>query len=451
MSPKSKSIRLPLGLLLGVLATVAILGVSPVAAAVTPIYATHHWVSSQKDETRLLEGSEMMPAYLNGSVVNTEYEQGFYVGNFTTHNNTFGAEPMDGGASAGVKPNSYPTDANHFDPLWVLVPWWGPASAPYAPAYDPASYGVKLQCAPATIAVCYDHPATIGVPGLGVVPLPGHDHLINTAAGHFDEWWNVIVVLVLNPTVFPTLNGAHGITSVQDLRLAQYHGTASHDIPTNFFLDFSVIAPGHMDGRKSVAPPTYRLNASVMMPTFFGGAVYNSYYEQGYFVGNVTPHNSTFGGEPLLGLPAAGVGPSRLPASASNIADLYVLVPWWGPSATPYAPAYNPAAYGIREQCAPASISICWDHPATINVPGLGIVPLPGHDHLVGTLAGHVDIWWNVVVVLVLDPSVWPNLAGTHGITSTALLHDAEGDGLTSSEIPTNVFLNFAMGTPSMP
>jgi hypothetical protein len=434
------------------LASVAVLVASPVAGAASPIAATHPFVSSPKGESSLLEASEMMPAFLNGSVVNSEYEQGPFVGNFSGHSHTFGGEPLDGGASAGVHPNVRPTDVNDFDPLWVLVPWWGPANAPYAPAYDPAAYGIKLQCAPATIAVCFDHPATIGVPGLGIVPLPGHDHLINTAAGNYDEWWNVIVVLVLNPAAFPDLSGTRGITSEHDLRLAQALGAASSDIPTNFFLDFSVIAPGHAEGKGTHhALRTNLFNESEMMPTFYNGVVHNSYYEQGYFVGNVSGHNSTFGTEPLLGTPQLGVNPSHYPSSRANIATLYVLVPWWGPSGTPYAPAYDPAAYGIQEQCAPASISICWDHPATINVPGLGVVPLPGHDHLVGTMAHNLDIWWQVVVVLVLDPDVWPNLAGTHGITSVDMLHDAQARGFASADVSSNVFLNFAMGTPSMP
>jgi len=421
---------------------------SPIANAAAVHPALTHYASSSTDESSILEASEMMPAFLNGSVVNSEYEQGFFVGNFSGYSPaTFGGEPIVGGASVGVKPNVFPTDRSHFDALWVLVPWWGPAAQPFAPAYDPAAFGIQLQCAPANIAVCFDHPVTVSVPGLGVVPLPGHDHLINTAAGNYDEWWNVVVDLVLTPSVFPTLSGSTGITSLHDLRAAQDHGLVAPDIPTNFFLDFAVIAPGHADGKKSVAPEKIILSQSQMMPTFFRGDVYNSYYDQGYFVGNLSAPNATFGGEPLLGAPETGTAATVLPAHADNIAPLYVLVPWWGPTATPYAPAYNPAAYGIQVQCAPATVSICWDHPATIFVPGLGVVPLPGHDHLVGTLANHADIWWNVVVVLVLDPSAWPNLAGTVGITSVAQLDAAQTNGEASAGLPTNVFLNFAMGT----
>ena len=41
--------------------------------------------------------------------------------------------------------------------------------------------------------------------------------------------------------------------------------------------------------------------------------------------------------------------------------------------------------------CAPATRAVCWDPPATLDVPGLGVVPLPGHDHLIGTTAGFPD------------------------------------------------------------
>jgi hypothetical protein len=328
------------------------------------------------------------------------------------------------------------------DPVWVLVPWWGPSSAPYAPAYDPAAYGITLQCAPATVTVCYDHPSSVWVPGLGTVPLPGHDHLINTAANSRNEWWDVVVVLVLNSSAFPNAAGTTGITSVHALKLAQAAGTASASLHTNFFLKFWV----GTGSKTHIQVPTHSaLQASEMMPTFYNGKVYSSWYSNG---SNAT-YNSSYGMEPIMQSAQLGVTATQLPGPSSDIEQLYVLVPWWGPSSAPYAPAYNPGAYGIKVQCAPATVGVCFDHPATLQVPGLGTVPLPGHDHLVGTLADHVNIWWHVLVVLVLNQSAWPSIgANGHwtGITSTSDLYADQSAGTVSSSLGTNVFLAFNMG-----
>jgi len=395
-------------------------------------------------ESPVLEAAEMMPAFLSGHVVSTVYEQGFFVGTYAAPNSTFGMEPLAATPSIGVNATLLPAPFADIRTLWVLVPWWGPASAPYDPAYDPSAYGIQLHCAPASVAVCYDHPATINVPGLGTVPLPGHDHLISTTADDQDIWWNVAVDLVYNQSVFPDYNGTYGINSLNALVHYQSLGLVSPDLNTNLFLNFRVmpqVAGHHVSPIPSPSTPV--LNMSVQMPVFYNGKVYPSFYEQGYFTGGNVTYNSSYGTQPLQAAPELGVGPTSWPANPRTIEPFYVLVPWWGPASAPYDPAYNPSAYGIQMNCAPASIAVCWDHPATINVPGLGIVPLPGHDHLVGTLAGGRDIWWNVVVVLVLNQSAWPALDGSSGIASTADLAAAQTAGTASADQPTNVFLNF--------
>ncbi len=390
-------------------------------------------------ETNALENAELMPAFLNDHVVPTVYEQGYFVGTFQHHNSTFGMEPLQVVPSVGVAPNRMPSGPNGIDPMWVLVPWWGPSSAPYAPAYDPAKYGIQEQCAPATVAVCFDHPPTINVPGLGVVPLPGHDHLISNNGGHTDEWWHVYVVLVLKAADWPNLSGPNGITSVAKLEYAQNHSAASPSLNTNLFLDFAVLPETYQVSESKI------LEAQEMMPTFWNGQVLNTVYEQGYFTSPINYNSKVYGMEPLMAAPAVGVAAKQLPTSSSNVFPFYVLVPWWGPASAPYAPAFAPASYGIQEMCAPATIAVCWDHPATINVPGLGTVPLPGHDHLVGTVAGHRDVWWNVVVVLVLNSTVWPSLDGSSGITSVNGLLVAQELGAASEGLPTNIYLNFAV------
>ena len=73
------------------------------------------------------------------------------------------------------------------------------------------------------------------------VPLANHDHLLaDNAVDQSKEWWQVIVVLVDNPTDWPNAQGTSGITSVAKLRAAQKSTkNVSGDIPTNFFLYFS--------------------------------------------------------------------------------------------------------------------------------------------------------------------------------------------------------------------
>lgn len=393
--------------------------------------------------TAPLRMAETMPAFMNGQVVQTVYEQGYFVGGNVTYKSMYGPEPLTAQAAVGVNPTTFPS---HFAnrTLWVLVPWWGPASAPYAPAYDPGAYGIQEHCAPATVQVCFDHPATIQVPGLGVVPLPGHDHLIATNASGKDVWWNIAVDLIYNQTAWPTLTpfGETGITSLSALVAAQKAGMSSPDLPTNVFLNFAVVVS---TGPGASSAPSPLLSMMETMPSFLNGQVVQTVYAQGYYVGTNVTYNASYGPQPLFGPAAVGVAPTTYPTARSMVDPFYVLVPWWGPSSAPYAPAYHPGNYGIKLDCAPATVQVCWDHPATIVVPGLGNVPLPGHDHLIGTIAGHRDTWWNVVVVLVTNSSAWPRVSafGETGIVSLSALAQAQKHHEASSDLPTNVFLNF--------
>jgi hypothetical protein len=378
--------------------------------------------------------------------VNTIYLQGNFVGTVNASNSTFGMEPMVGQAAIGVTPSVYPTARANIPAFTVLVPWWGPASAPYAPAYNPKEYGIQEMCAPATVAVCWDHPATINVPGLGVVPLPGHDHLIGTAAGNTDTWWNLKVVLIYNEIYWPNLGGIHRpqpITSIAKLHAAQAAGAASATLGTNDFLNFAVASS--TGAYNATQPPaSHALQLAEQMPAFLNGRVVNTLYENGFFTSSIASFRPMrYGMEPLLKQPGIGAPDIKDPPIPTNEPDFIVLVPWWGPSSTPYAPAYDPAAYGIQLMCAPESIALCYDHPSTIDVPGLGVVPLPGHDHLITTTFHHTDTWWSLIVVLVTNASVFPNLAGTHGITSLAALTAAQTAGQASADLDTNTYLNF--------
>ncbi len=82
--------------------------------------------------------------------------------------------------------------------------------------------------------------------GLDVVrlPTPNHSHIID-ANNYGLVWWQVIVELVVDPSVWPDVNGdcpAHTgcLTSVDAMRNAQAAGKIfGGDVPTNFFLFFS--------------------------------------------------------------------------------------------------------------------------------------------------------------------------------------------------------------------
>jgi hypothetical protein len=440
-------IRTAGGAIAGVLATLAIAFLLTVPNAGASLLPNAPLSTPQPMPHQLLSRAEQMPAFLNGSIVNTIYLQGNFVGSIKRANSTFGMEPMVGQPAIGVTPNAYPTTPSKINAFIALVPWWGPASAPYAPAYNPGTYGIREMCAPATMAVCWDHPSTIIVPGLGNVPLPGHDHLIGTAAGYNDAWWNLEIVLVLNHTYWPNLNGvgAHVITSITALGQAQAAGGASATLGTNDFLNFAVAT--HQGGYNAAPPkPSNALVNQELMPAFLNGKVVNTLYENGYFTDSNATMSYRFGNEPLLSEPGVGAPDIHDPIAPSSEPPFIVLVPWWGPASAPYAPAYDPAAYGIQLMCAPESISVCYDHPTTIDVPGLGVVPLPGHDHLITTNASHTDTWWGLIVVLVTNSSVFPTLNGSSGITSLAALQAAQAAGQCSADLGTNTYLNFEVG-----
>jgi hypothetical protein len=79
-------------------------------------------------------------------------------------------------------------------------------------------------------------------------------------------------------------------------------------------------------------------------------------------------------------------------------------------------------------------------NPPTANV----FLPSPNHSHIVINSDISVKaIWWQVIPVLVLSQSDWPNQAGTTGITSYSKLEAAETAG-TAIAAPSNYFLFFS-------
>jgi hypothetical protein len=77
-----------------------------------------------------------------------------------------------------------------------------------------------------------------------VVPTLNHSHII----GEKDfgaVWWEVISVLVTDPSAWPSADGRSGINSLDALRAAQAAGKAARDQPTNFFLFFNSQPESH--------------------------------------------------------------------------------------------------------------------------------------------------------------------------------------------------------------
>jgi hypothetical protein len=166
------------------------------------------------------------------------------------------------------------------EPLFVIVPFFdadgdSQAAGGLAPtltslfgivpdAFDPTP-GVPVQCPepgpPLTqhtgaFGTCTMHPKTVDLgpvldqlnlvrPRAVVrVPTPNHSHIIDGA--NFGRiWWQIIVVLVTDQSVWPDVDGTTGLNSVAALRAAQAAGKASGDIPSNFFLFFDSRQFGH--------------------------------------------------------------------------------------------------------------------------------------------------------------------------------------------------------------
>jgi hypothetical protein len=230
--------------------------------------------SNSATESPSLEQNETMPNFIGGGIVQSEYEQGFFVGSPAPSNIASGQGPT----LLGVAPTVFPGLPGDINLFFVLVPAWGCASSggglscglvgALAPAYDTTfALSGNETCLPATIQTCWDHPSTIGVPnallgggsGFTFVPLPGHDHLIASLEHNQDVWWDIMVVLVFNQAAWPSQSASHGITSVDNLTAspvtsggfvtesltqAELDGDVFGPVVTNTFLNFANLAPG---------------------------------------------------------------------------------------------------------------------------------------------------------------------------------------------------------------
>ncbi|HEV3276518.1 MAG TPA: hypothetical protein VG860_06845 [Terriglobia bacterium] len=71
------------------------------------------------------------------------------------------------------------------------------------------------------------------------VPTPNHSHVVLSMDTNLPPiWWQVIPVLVLDESDWPSRDGSSGITSFEAIQAAEQAGTALQ-APSNFFLFFS--------------------------------------------------------------------------------------------------------------------------------------------------------------------------------------------------------------------
>jgi hypothetical protein len=96
--------------------------------------------------------------------------------------------------------------------------------------------------------------------------------------------------------------------------------------------------------------------------------------------------------------------------------------------------------HASRLDLGPVLVALGYLQPPVSNV----FVPTPNHSHvLINADINLPAIWWQVVPVLVLNQSDWPNAEGTSGITSLAGIQAALKAG-TAVEAPSNFFLFFS-------
>jgi hypothetical protein len=115
----------------------------------------------------------------------------------------------------------------------------GPGSAPGTCTM----HASRLDLGPVLVALGYVQPPVMNI----FVPTPNHSHvLINPDINLSSIWWQVVPVLVLDQSDWPTADGSSGISSLAGIQAALKAGTAV-EAPSNFFLFFSSTA---MSGHK---------------------------------------------------------------------------------------------------------------------------------------------------------------------------------------------------------
>jgi hypothetical protein len=96
-------------------------------------------------------------------------------------------------------------------------------------------HAARLDLGPALVALGYVQPPTTNI----FVPSPNHSHVVNNDAVNDPAiWWQVLPVLVLDQSDWPSKDGTSGLTSYAAIQSAINAGRAV-EAPSNFFLFFS--------------------------------------------------------------------------------------------------------------------------------------------------------------------------------------------------------------------
>ena len=178
---------------------------------------------------------------------------------------------------------------------------------------------------------------------------------------------------------------------------------------------------------------------------YYDGANVDLLYSENYYCDTAVPSNAATGCE-------VGAGPSSPDPTAPSPDGTSLGNTTHGDTLYIPVPLFADAP---PTQC--TATATCIDHPPTIDLsriagalPGspsassLDNVPIPAHDHVVGTRNGGLPEWWNVRVVATADPATFATL------TSVAAI-DAAVSASTAVSVPTNAFLFFQVLAGTVP
>lgn len=113
---------------------------------------------------------------------------------------------------------------------------------PGSPAGTCTMHASRLDLGPVLAALGFIPPPTSNV----FLPTPNHSHVVIKQDISVPAiWWQVIPVLVLNQSYWPSQDGSTGITSYKAIQAAETAGAAVQ-APSNFFLFFASMVPGGM-------------------------------------------------------------------------------------------------------------------------------------------------------------------------------------------------------------
>ncbi len=178
---------------------------------------------------------------------------------------------------------------------------------------------------------------------------------------------------------------------------------------------------------------------------YYNGTNVDLLYSENYYCDTAVASHAVTGCE--VGAPPSGPNPTAPSPDGTSLGNtahgdkLYIPVPLF--------------AGAPPTQC--VASATCIDHPPTIDLsriaaalPGnpspssLDDVPIPAHDHVVGTRNGGLPEWWNVQVVATADPATFATLTSASAI-------DAAVNSSKAVSVPTNAYLFFQVLAGTVP